>query len=229
MKNKIEENNSENISFITKSEQFIEKNQNAIIICIVAIIVVVLAIFGIKKFITEPRQEKANAALFSAEQYFDNGDFYTALHGDSTATDNYGTGLLDVIDKYGSTKAGKRAKYEAGICYLRLGDYANALKYLEKYNGKDQLTPVMDEMLKGDAEIEQGNTDAAIKHYTKAAKMDDNPITAPFALFKAGIAYLIANDNAKAAECFKKVKSDYPESQLFSEMDGFIAYAEAIE
>lgn len=227
MEKNVEEKNTEKISFISKSEQFIENNQKLIIGVIAAILVVVLAIFGINKFISQPRQQKANEAIFAAEQYFAQGNFNAALYGDSTSNDKYSVGLLQVIDKYGSTKAGKRAKYEAGICYLRLGQYADALKYLDKYNGKDQLTPVFNEMMKGDAEVEQGNTAAAIKHYEKAATMDDNPISAPFALFKAGVCYMMSDNNAKAVECFKKVKSDYPESSLFAEMDGFIAYAEA--
>lgn len=227
MEKNVEEKNTEKISFISKSEQFIENNQKLIIGVIAAILVVVLAIFGINKFISQPRQQKANEAIFAAEQYFAQGNFNAALYGDSTSNDKYSVGLLQVIDKYGSTKAGKRAKYEAGICYLRLGQYADALKYLDKYNGKDQLTPVFNEMMKGDAEVEQGNTAAAIKHYEKAANMDDNPISAPFALFKAGVCYMMSDNNAKAVECFKKVKSDYPESSLFAEMDGFIAYAEA--
>ena len=227
MEKNIEEKNTENISFISKSEQFIEKNQKLIIGVVIAILVVIFAIFGINKFISQPRQQKANEAIFAAEQYFAQGDFNAALYGDSASTDKYSVGLLKVIDKYGSTKAGKRAKYEAAICYLRLGQYQDALKYLDKYNGKDQLTPVFDEMLKGDAEAEQGNAAAAIKHYEKAAKMDSNPITAPFALFKAGVCHLMNNDNAKAVECFKSVKNDYPESAFFAEMDGFIAYAEA--
>ena len=156
------------------------------------------------------------------------GDFKSALYGDSTSTDRYGVGLLQVIDKYGSTKAGKHAKYEAAICFLRLGDYEQALKYAGKYNGKDQLTPVINEMIKGDAEVEKGNNDAAIKHYNKAAKMDDNPITAPFALFKAGIVYLMNGDNNKALDCFQNVKDNYPSSTLSSEMDAFIAYTQAL-
>ena len=226
MENKVEEKTTENISFISKSEQFIEKNQKWIIIVVAAIIVIILAIFGIKKFVSEPRQAKANEALFSAEQYLAMGDYKTALYGDSTSNDQYGIGLLEVVDRYGSTKAGQRAKYEAGLCFLRLGQYQDALKYLDKYNGKDQLTPVINEMMKGDAEIEQGNNDAALKHYNKAAKMDDNPITAPFALFKAGLVYLMNNDKDNAIECFNKVKDNYPESSFYTEMDGFIAYAE---
>ncbi|MBQ7061701.1 MAG: tetratricopeptide repeat protein [Bacteroidales bacterium] len=229
MEKNLEEKSTENVSFITKSEQFIENNQKAIIAVIAAVIVIVLAIFGIRKFVSEPRQERANAAIFAAEQYFAMGDFNSALYGDSTTNDQYSVGLLQVADKYSSTKAGKRAKYEAGICFLRLGQYAEAIKYLDKYNGKDQLTPVFDEMMKGDAAIEQGNTDAALKHYTKAVKMDDNPITAPFALFKAGVVYQMSGQNAKAVDCFQQVKDNYPESELAREMDGYIAYCQNAE
>lgn len=226
MENNNTERNSEEISFVSKSEQFIEKNQKTIIAVIAAILLIVLAIFGIKKFISEPRQQKANEAIFAAEQFLAQGDYNSALYGDSTTNDQYSIGLIRVIDKYGSTKAGKRAKYEAGICYLHLGQYQDAIKYLNSYKGKDQLTPVFNEMMKGDAEIEQGNTDAAIKHYTKAAKMDDNDITAPFAYFKAGVAYLSKGDNANAINCFQNVKDNYPSSSLYSEMDGFIAFAQ---
>ena len=228
MEKNVEEKRTDNISFISKSEEFIEKNKNLLIGIAIAIVVVVLAIFGAKKLIFEPREQKANEAIFVAEQFLAQGDFKSALYGDSTSTDRYGVGLLQVIDKYGSTKAGKHAKYEAAICFLRLGDYDQALKYAGKYNGKDQLTPVINEMIKGDAEVEKGNNDAAIKHYNKAAKMDDNPITAPFALFKAGIVYLMNGDNNKALDCFQNVKDNYPSSTLSSEMDAFIAYTQAL-
>lgn len=228
MEKNIEEKRTDNISFISRSEQFIENNQKLIIGVVVAIVVVVLAIFGVKKFIIEPRNQKANEMIFVAEQYLAKGDFKSALYGDSTSTDRFGVGFLQVIDKYGSTKAGKHAKFEAAICFLRLGQYEDALKYAGKYNGKDQLTPVINEMIKGDAEVEKGNNDAAIKHYTKAAKLDSNPITAPFALFKAGVVYLMLEQNSKAVECFQSIKSDYPESSLFTEMDGFITYAQSL-
>lgn len=221
MEKNIEEKTQENVSFATKSEMFIEKNKTAIIICVVAILVVVLAIFGIKKFVSEPRQEKASEMAFAAEQWFAQGEYETALNGNEQHA-----GLLSVIDKYGSTKTGKRAKLEAGICYLNMGNYKEALNYLKKYNGKDQMTPIFDEMCQGDAEIEQGNIDAAIKHYTKAAKMDNNYITAPAALFKAGMCHLQNNNSKDAIACFQQVKDNYPESNLASEMDRYIAYAE---
>ena len=235
MEKNVEEQSTENISFISKSEQFIEKYKNWIIGCVIAIVVIVLGIFGIRKFVSEPRKAKANMEAFPAESYFtaateaaDAGNYRLALYGDSTSNNKYSIGLLAIIDKYGSTPTGNRAKYEAAVCFLNLGQYDQALKYMDSYKGKDQMTPVLNEMMKGDAEVEQGNNDAAIKHYNKAATMDDNPITAPFALFKVGMVYLMNNDKDHALECFKKVKSDYPESPFFTQMDGFITYAETL-
>ena len=223
MDNKNEEKNGGQVSFISKGELFIEKNKNIIIISVAVVVVAVLAIFGIRKFVSEPRQAKANDALFAAEQWFAQGDFETALNGD-----DQNAGLLSVIDKYGSTKAGKRAKYEAGLCCMQLGRYSEALSYLKKYKGKDQLTPVFAEMGKGDAECEMGNLSAAVKHYTHAAEMDANYVTSPSAWFKAGMANLMNGDSKKAAECFKKVKNDYPESSFNSEIDRYIKYAEEL-
>ena len=55
-------------------------------------------------------------------------EYQLALEGDAN-----GPGFLDVIDQYGSTRAGNLAKHYAGICYLRLGDLDNAATYLAKY------------------------------------------------------------------------------------------------
>ncbi|MCR4828889.1 MAG: tetratricopeptide repeat protein [Bacteroidales bacterium] len=171
-----------------------------------------------------PRLDKGNEAIFAAEQLLNRGEFQAALDGDENTT-----GFLTVIDKYGATKAGQRAKYDAGICYLRLEQYDMAKKYLKSYKGKDALTPILAEMCLGDAEIGLGNQQAALKHYNKAAKMDDNYLTAPMALFKAGLVYIDLKDKENAAKCFQSVKDNYPESSLYSEMDRYIAYAENME
>ena len=64
MEKNVEEKRTDNISFISKSEEFIEKNKNLLIGIAIAIVVVVLAIFGAKKLIFEPREQKANEAIF---------------------------------------------------------------------------------------------------------------------------------------------------------------------
>lgn len=224
MEKQIEEKNTEMGSVITRSEEFIQKNQKTITICVVAVLVVVLAIFGLRKWYFQPREVRAAEEMFAAEQWFAQGDYEKALNGDDTFR-----GFLGVIDNYGCTKAGNLAKYYAGIANLRMGNYDEAAKWLGKYSGKDMFTAPLAVMAEGDAEMELGNTDKAVSLYLKAAKMNDNYITSPSAWFKAGLGYLVMGDNGKALECFKTVKQNYPESTEWQEIDKYIGITEAAE
>ncbi len=224
MENKLEERNTEMGSVISRSEAFIEKNQKTLIIIVAIIVLAVLAVFGLRKWYFQPREARAAEEMFAAEQWFYQGDYETALNGDDTFR-----GFLSVIDNYGGTKAANLAKYYAGASYLRLKDYDQASHWLKKYKGKDTFTRPLAEMMLGDAAIEQGDAKTAANHYAKAAAMDDNYITAPTALFKAGIAYLSLGEKAKAADCFKQVKTKYPQATEYREMDKYIALAEATE
>ena len=222
MEKQIEEKNTEMGNVITRSEEFIQKNQKTLIIIVVAILLVVLAIFGLRKWYFQPREVRAAEEMFAAEQWFDQGDFEKALNGDDTFR-----GFLSVIDNYGCTKAGRLAKYYAGASYLHMGNYDEVIHWLKKYNGKDTFTRPLAKMMMGDAYMEKGEPAEAAKFYTTAASLNDNYVTAPTALFKAGMAYLMLNDNVKALDCFQQVKKNYPESTEWSEIDKYIALAEA--
>ena len=222
MKEQIEDKNTEMGNVITRSEEFIRKNQKMLTTVGVAIVVVVVAVFGYYKWYKAPREMRAAEEMFAAEQYFLQGDFQRALDGDDA-----NRGFISVIDNYGGTKAGNLAKYYAGIANLRLGNYDEAEKWLGKYSGKDTFTKPIAIMAQGDAEMEKGNTEAAVKQYLSAAKADDNAITAPAAFFKAGMGYLMIGDNVKALDCFKQIKHNYPESTEWAEIDKYIALAEA--
>lgn len=221
MEKQIEDKNTEMGNVITRSEEFIEKNQKTILIVVIAIVVVILAIFGLRKWYFQPREVRAAEEMFAAEQWFAQGDFEKALNGDDTYN-----GFLGVIDSYKCTKAGNLARYYAGIANLRLGNYNEAAELLGKYKGKDTFTKPLATMAQGDAEMELGNTEKAVDLYLKAAKMEDNYITAPTALFKAGMGYLMLENNAKALDCFQQVKKNYPESTEWQEIDKYIAIAE---
>lgn len=224
MKEQLEEKNTEMGNVITRSEEFIQKNQKKIIIITAAVVAVALIIFCVVKFYLQPRETKAAEAMFAAEQYFDNGDFQKALEGDEMHP-----GFLAVIDNYGSTKAGNLARYYAGIASLRLAKYDDAVKYLSDYNGKDTYTKAIAIMAEGDAQAELGNIEAAVKLYVKAAEANDNEITAPAALFKAGACYIALGNETKALECLKQIKTKYPTSTEAQnpDTDKFIAIAEA--
>ena len=221
MEKKVEEKNTEMGNVITRSEQFIQKNQKTLIIALIVIVVVLLAIFGLRRWYFQPRETRAAEEMFAAEQWFAQGDYDRAINGDDTFR-----GFVSVAKSYGSTKAGKLARYYAGASYLRLGNYDEAIHWLKKYNGKDTFSGALAEMMLGDALIEQGNTRDAASHYQKAAATNANYITSPTALFKAGMAYLMMDDGKQALKCFQQVKKDYPESPEYNEIDKYIALAE---
>ena len=222
MEKQLEEKNTEMGNVITRSEEFIQKNQKTLIIIVAAILVVILAIFGLRKWVFQPRETRAAEEMFAAEQWFDQGDFEKAINGDDTYR-----GFVSVAEKYGSTKAGKLARYYAGASFLRMGKYDEAIEWLKKYHGKDTFTGALAEMMLGDAYIEQGNVKEAISHYKKSATINSNFVTSPSALFKAGMAYLMLEDNSNALKCFQVIKNDYPESVEWNEIDKYIALAEA--
>ena len=205
-----------------KTEMFIENNRKPIIIVVAILIVAILAIFGVKKFIMEPRETEAANAIFHAEQLFEKDDYATALNGDGNID-----GFLSVINEYGGTKSGNLARYYAGVCYLNLGDFDNAIKYLREYKGKDLFVKPLAMGAMGDAYMELGNAGEAAKCYEKAGKDTDNVLTSPMFLMKAGYAYEMVENYKKALEVYNIIKNDYPTSN-----EGFyvlknIAYVEA--
>lgn len=221
MEQKNTRENTEMSEVISTTEAFIEKNKKLLIGVTVGAIIVALAIFGIINW-SKNRNEKANAASFGAEQYFAQGQWQLALDGDEKHI-----GLLDVIDKYGCTKTGNRAKYDAGVCYLNLGQFDKAIDYLKDYKGKDAVTGILAEAMIGDAEAELGHNDEALRHYEKAYKMDtENKLTAPSICFKAGEMCRAKGDNAKALEYYKIVKN-FPTSPEYNTIDTYIGVVEA--
>lgn len=209
-------------STLGKTEMFIEKNQKTILIVLAVVVVAILAVFGVKKFVIEPRESEAQASMFRAEQLFEKDDYATALNGDGN-----NAGFLDIISEYGGTKAGNLARYYAGICYLNTGDFNNAVKYLEEFNGKDQIVKPLATGAMGDAYLELDNAAEAAKCYEKAAKESPNSFTSPMFLMKAGLTYEMVNNYQKALEMYKIIKAEYPTSNEGFNIEKYIAYVEA--
>src|ERR1700749_4571607 len=96
---------------------------------LLAIIVIVGGFFAYRNLVSEPNEKKAVEAMFVAERYYRQDSARLALNGD-----NINAGFLKVIARYGGTKAANIASFYAGSCYLKLGDYNNAIKYLKEFS-----------------------------------------------------------------------------------------------
>ncbi|WP_340112317.1 tetratricopeptide repeat protein [Maribellus mangrovi] len=205
-------------SALTKTEQFIEDNQTIISYVVGAIILVVAGYLGFNRFYLQPKQEEANSQMFMAENYFEKDSFNLAINGDG----NY-LGFLDIVDDYGITKAANRAKYYLGISYLHLGQYDEALDYLNDFKSDDLLLAPVAEGAKGDAYLELGESDTALKHYKKAYTISDNQLTAPIYMMKAAKLLESMDELEDAMKIYKDIKTKYPESTEATNADRYIA------
>lgn len=205
---------------LSRTEEFIENHQKIILIVVGVLIVVVLGFFGFRRYYLEPKEKEAQGQMFMAEMYFEQDSLAKALNGDG----NY-LGFLDIIDQYGLTKSANLATYYAGISYLKLGDFEQAINYLKDFDGKDKVVGPMATGAIGDAYMELDNVDKAIGYYIDAADQSDNELTAPLFLMKAGTACEIKGNYKKALELYQRIKKDYPRSFEGTTIDKYISFA----
>lgn len=208
-------------SALTKTEHFIEENQKPITYVVGAIILVVVAYLGFTRFYLHPREKEAQSQMFMAETYFERDSFNLAINGDG----NY-LGFLDIIDDYGMTKSANLAKYYTGISYLNMGQFEDALDYLKGFKTKDLLLGPIAEGAKGDANLELGNQDAALKHYRKAFQMSENELTTPVYMMKAARLLESMDELEDALALYKEIKAKYPETTEGQNVDKYIARVE---
>ena len=206
----------------SKTEDFINENQNVIIGVVGALIAVVVAFYAYNRVYLEPLEEEAHGQMFMAEVYFQKDSFDLALNGDG----NY-LGFLDIADEYGNTSAGNLAHYYAGISYLRSGDYEAAIEELESFDGAGEMLGAVALGAIGDAYMELGDTDAALNSYEEAISASENNFTSPVYLQKAGFAAEKAGKYDKAIDYYTQVKEDYPTTNEGRNADKYIARAEA--
>ena len=206
---------------VSKSELFIETYSKKIISGIIALIVVVGAIFAYRQLYSLPRQQKASAALFKGEQYFARDSFQLALNGNGVDYD----GFEAIIKEYGSTDAGNLAKAYAGICYAKLGENEKALNYLKSFSASDNMISPAVTIALGDCYVNMDNTKEGIKCFEKAAKDANNVVLAPIALKKAGIAYESLKQYKEAVKVYTTIKEQYFNSMEAADIDKYITRA----
>jgi tetratricopeptide (TPR) repeat protein len=190
---------------LSKTEQFLENHLNVVIYTIGAIIVVVLGVLGIQKFYMGPRNVEAQEQMYVAQDYFSEDNFELAINGDGVSL-----GFLDIIDSYGSTKAGKLARYYTGISYLHLGEFESAIDYLKKFKTKDMLVGPMAQSAIGDAYVELGEYNKAISAYNKGLSISENEFSTPTIMIKLALAYEANGEQSKALTLLNDLKAKYP-------------------
>ena len=208
------------VEAVSKTEQFFEENGKLLSIICAAFVVVCVAVFCWFRFAYQPKVAEAQGQMALAEQTFRTGNYEAALNGDGN-----NLGFAQIIDDYGK-KAGKSVYFYAGVCELQLGNWEEAIKYLNSYNGKDEILAARAKACIGDAYVGLEDYKKALGYFEEAANTIDNMFAAAY-LLKAGATAEKLGETEKALSYYKKVKEQYPQSMEGYDVDKYIGRIEA--
>ncbi|MBW6479525.1 MAG: tetratricopeptide repeat protein [Bacteroidales bacterium] len=203
---------------LSKSEQFIERNQNLLIGTVTVIVLLIAGYIGYTRFVLEPREQEARAEIFTAEKYFEQDSLRLALEGDGVHL-----GFLDIISDYRMTKTANLARYYAGISLLNTGEYEEAIDHLKKFRRRDQMLGAMALGAIGDAYLALEDTRNAIRYYNRAVDYRPNELTTPAFLMKLGMVHELEGDHNKALDAYKRISNEYPNTTEGRNVERFIA------
>jgi len=215
-----------------KAEEWVADNQKYIFGIVGAIALGVLIYMAFGKFVTEPKEAEASNDVYKAQSYFTQAVSATGTAKDSlfNLALNGGEGklgLLDVIENYSGTKAANLANYTAGMAYLNMNDYQNAVTYLDNFSSEDEILAANAKGGVADAFVQLNQLDDALGHYEKAVQTTTNEYTTPKFLFKASVVALDLGKNDVAVKYLNRIKDEFSTSLEAGKVEALLGKAQA--
>ena len=202
---------------LLQAESIWKKNQKAILVVIALIVLGVGGWYAYKEYLTKPKEEKAAEALYKVQQLFAIDSSNLVINGDNAT----GTkGALYIIKNFGGTQSANLANFYAGISYLKLKDFPNAIKYLKEFSTSASQVQMAAYTALGHAYAESGKKDDAVEYYKKAAStFEKDEFNSAENLYLAAQLLETMNKNKEALELYKKIKEKYPNSDKGIQVD----------
>lgn len=203
---------------LVKVQGFWEKFQKPVLILLAIVVIGGGGWYGYNEYIVKPREEKAADMLFTAQQYFNQDSSNLVLNGDGQYR-----GVLYVMKNFSGTKAANLCNYYAGVSYLKLGDFSNAVKYLKDFSTSAKQIQLMADGCLGDAYSEMGKKEEAIASYKKAAAVfpEDENNSSEY-LFRAALLSEVSGKTTEALELYKEIKEKFPRTDKGFQADKYI-------
>ena len=199
-----------------KTEEWVVKYQNFILGIIGFVAIGVLGYLGYKNFVVEPKAQEAVSELNQAQYYFElavNSIESDSLYRRALNGGEGKYGFLDIIENYKGTPAAKLATYSAGMAYLNLKEYENAITYLDQFKADDILLSALAKGAIGDAFAQLGQIDDAYDYYIQASKVSENMYSTPKYLYKAA---MLGAENGKikqAISFLERIEKEFPKAE----------------
>jgi tetratricopeptide (TPR) repeat protein len=210
---------------VEKAKDFFTRNSKMILGIGGGLLVLVVGFYVYRNFFQKPKEEKAMAALYKAEEYFRLDSVNLALNGDGT-----NPGLLTIVSKYSGTDAANLAHFYAGSCFAKLDDNDNVIKHLKDFSTDSKMTQQRAYLLLGDAYGDKGEFKQALDYYKKSAShFNEDENASAEALFRAAsLSASALNDKAEAIKLFTQLKEKYSKSTRGQEVDLYLAQLGAL-
>lgn len=160
--------------------------------------------------------EEAVNLLGIAEQELLQGNYQEALNGNE---EEFTLGFVQIADNYSGTKAGNLAHYYAAISEYELGNYEQAIEYMQEYDVPEGILGVAPISMHANILVELERYEEAAEQFERAANWDENSSTTPYNLFKAAEAHSAAGNNEQALAHIETIINDYPNSQQIAQAE----------
>lgn len=214
----------------SRTEAWVAKNQKIIFGVVGVIAIATISYLLYDKMISEPKENEAANDMFQAQQYFtqavDSPVANDSLYNLALKGGEGKPGFLGIIENNSGTDAANIANYFAGMSYLNMGKYKEAVEYLDNFKTKDEVLGATAKGAIGDAFAQLKDNKQALDYYTQAAKISTDGLVAPRFLFKAGQTALLLNNKEEAHKFFVEIKEKYETSTEGNGIDAYIAMTE---
>ena len=203
-------------STASKTEEWVVKYQNVILTFIGIVAFGVLGYLGYQNYVIEPKTKEAISELNQAQFYFElavNSQDSDSLYKRALNGGEGKYGFLDIIKNYEGTTAAKLATYSAGMAYLNIKDYQNAIAYLDQFNSDDVLLGALAKGAIGDAFAQMGQLEEAFDYYVTASKINNNMYSTPKFLYKAAMIGSKLGKDSQALTYLERIDKEFKESQ----------------
>lgn len=227
MSKKKQANNNEEVfeqveQSLNRVEQFIEDNSQNILYVLGGIAVLIVGFWSYNTYVAEPAEREAENAAFMAQVYFEQDSMQLALDGNIN-----NMGFLDIADEYSGTEMGNLAHYYAGVAYLNLGQYENAIGELDKFSSSDEIFGALANAAIGDCFNELNQPKEALDYYKRALSAGKNDLVTPSVLRKAALTAQMQEKYGDAAKYWNELATDYAKKPEAADAAKYAAMAEA--
>ena len=203
---------------LSTSEAYIIKNKKTIAGVIIALVVVIGGFLLYNHFVATPKEQKASTMLAKGQEYFAMSQYEVALNGDSIGY----KGFVKIADEESGTDAANLANAYAGLCLAQTAKYEEAIPYLEKFSGDDQMVAPAVKGALGNCYAHKGDLEKAASLLVGAADESDSQSLSPIWLQQAGEIYEKLGKNDEALKVYQTIKDKYFNSYNGMNIDKYI-------